>query len=82
VLFQAAETRAYGGGDADVSIDAPVSMYPAKKYCDITGLPVRFPRRPPCSHFSLVLTAPARPVPASLALAGPVLLYSLLPFWQ
>jgi hypothetical protein len=26
---------------ADVNIEAPPSMYPAKKYCDITGFEVR-----------------------------------------
>jgi len=34
--------RSTPGPLADVSIEAPPSTYPAKKYCDLTGLPARY----------------------------------------
>ena len=30
------------GPHADVSIEAPPSTYPAKKFCDLTGQPARY----------------------------------------
>mmetsp|Transcript_4142 Transcript_4142/g.7972 ORF Transcript_4142/g.7972 Transcript_4142/m.7972 type:complete len:153 (+) Transcript_4142:144-602(+) len=56
------------------SIEAPVSMYPPKKYCDITGLPAMYTEpnsklRYASTHtYSLIRSLPAEQIQATLAL--------------
>jgi hypothetical protein len=39
-------------GSEDMSIEAPPSLLPAKKYCDVTGLPVRMVQYAVCLSYA------------------------------